>query len=124
MLADVTWETCTLRKWLNEDFLESGFSEEERDRILEQEIHAVDNEKYNVSGGNDTRDKVFLLSPQDLTDHKDILSRIRMNCWLMSPGNRPDTAALMSARNTLLDYGYPVDGTDFYVCPVIVAALS
>ena len=30
----VTWETCDLRKWLNHDFFESAFSENERSMIL------------------------------------------------------------------------------------------
>ena len=122
--TDVTWETCTLRKWLNSEFLDNGFTEEEKSRILEKEVRHIDNVTYGVSGGNDTRDKVTLLRPEDLTRYSQVVSRIRMNIWLMAPGNSQDTASYMSSRNTYLDYGYPVSGTDFYVCPVIVVTLN
>lgn len=61
----VTWETCSLRKWLNSDFLSTAFSSDEQSAIL---VTAVDNSskqgyrKYEKNGGNDTRDKIFLLS--------------------------------------------------------------
>ena len=63
--AGVTWETCTLRDWLNNDFLKTAFTEEEQSSIL---MTTVDNGKnqgykgYDTSGGNDTHDKLFLLS--------------------------------------------------------------
>ncbi len=61
----VTWETCTLRAWLNNDFYNRAFSVNEQIAIL---LTNVDNSKsqgygeWNSSGGNDTEDKVFLLS--------------------------------------------------------------
>lgn len=33
-LEKVTWENCTLRKWLNNGFLFTAFSPEEREKIL------------------------------------------------------------------------------------------
>ena len=63
--VEVTWETCTLRKWLNGDFLNNAFNAEEINSIL---ITSVDNSasqgysKWSISGGNNTEDKVFLLS--------------------------------------------------------------
>ena len=32
--TDITWETCTLRTWLNSDFLNKAFSSEEQSAIL------------------------------------------------------------------------------------------
>ena len=40
---DVTWETCTLRKWLNEDFLDAAFTEEEKKRICLTKVKNPDN---------------------------------------------------------------------------------
>ena len=60
-----TWESCTIRTWLNDEFLAKAFSEEERKRILTTQ---VDNSslqgynKYKTPGGNDTQDRIFLLS--------------------------------------------------------------
>lgn len=59
----VTWETCTLRKWLNNDFFSKAFSSQQQTAIL---TTTVDNSKsqgyYDTNGGNNTQDKVFLLS--------------------------------------------------------------
>lgn len=63
----VTWETCTLRKWLNTDFFNAAFNEEEKRAIKDTELVNHDNETYGVSGGNDTVDKVFLLSVNELS---------------------------------------------------------
>ena len=59
---EVTWETCSLRKWLNEDFLKEAFSEEENKMIATTKVTADENPEYNTNPGNDTDDKVFLLS--------------------------------------------------------------
>ena len=62
---DATWEACTLREWLNGEFLNRAFSSEEQKAIR---TTAVDNGKsqeysgWSATGGNDTQDKVFLLS--------------------------------------------------------------
>ena len=58
----VTWETCTLRKWLNNDFYNSAFNEEEKTKIKSSTVTADANPEYNTDPGNDTTDKVFLLS--------------------------------------------------------------
>ena len=63
--TSVTWETCTLRTWLNGMFYNKAFSSAEQAAIL---TTTVDNSKsqcysgWNTSGGNNTQDKVFLLS--------------------------------------------------------------
>jgi len=63
--ADVTWETCTLRRWLNDDFYSAAFSEQEQSRIAEVELVNDDNPFWGTPGGNATLDKIFLLSLQE-----------------------------------------------------------
>ncbi len=58
----ITWEQCSMRRWLNEDFITQCFSEEERERILSTPVPNPDNYFKRVSGGNDTEDRVFLLN--------------------------------------------------------------
>lgn len=58
----MTWENCSLRKWLNGEFYETAFSEEEKTEIVLTKLENKDNEEYGIEGGNDTEDKVFLLS--------------------------------------------------------------
>ena len=63
--TNITWENCTLRKWLNGEFLNKAFTAKEQTGIL---TTAVDNSAaqgysdWSTSGGNNTQDKVFLLS--------------------------------------------------------------
>ena len=61
----VTWETCPLRGYLNGGFLQS-FSSEEQGRILETRVINDDNLWYGSPGGNDTDDRVFLLSVEEI----------------------------------------------------------
>ncbi len=63
--VDITWEKCTLRTWLNRDFLNAAFSQAEQSAIL---LTNVDNSKsqgyskWSTNGGNNTQDRIFLLS--------------------------------------------------------------
>lgn len=61
-----TWEECSLRKWLNEDFLQAAFSAEEQARIplvtLPAEAASPD---YESTPGNPTEDRIFALSYQE-----------------------------------------------------------
>lgn len=61
----VTWETSTLRAWLNGAFYNSAFSEEEGKRILPVTPGNDDNGLFGTHGGRSTEDKVFLLSFED-----------------------------------------------------------
>lgn len=60
--TDVTWETCTLREWLNNDFLSSAFSADEIAMIPTVTVSADKNPEYSTDPGNATQDQVFLLS--------------------------------------------------------------
>lgn len=60
--TDITWEKSTLRKWLNESFLNAAFSAEEQIAIQSTNVPADRNPEYYTDPGNATTDKVFLLS--------------------------------------------------------------
>ena len=63
--SGTTWEKCTLRAWLNDEFLRMAFTSKEQMSIL---LTIIDNSNYQSYSGwdtdneNDTQDKVFLLS--------------------------------------------------------------
>ena len=61
-VKDVTWETSDIRKWLNNEFYRDAFSNAEKEKIQTTLIKTEDNPKFGTRGGNDTKDKVFLLS--------------------------------------------------------------
>lgn len=60
--TDVTWETCSLRKWMNGTFLNNAFSAEEQALIQCTTVSADINPDYSTNAGSATTDKVFLLS--------------------------------------------------------------
>lgn len=74
---DVTWETCTLRSWLNgygaeeniegvdykgSNFLDNAFSAAEQLSIRPTMVVNDDNPEYGTVGGSNTSDQVYLLS--------------------------------------------------------------
>lgn len=100
----VTWESCTLRQWLNGEFINETFTEEEKALICDTYLQNSDNPKYGTDGGNDTTDKVFFLSIDEAekyfdntaarrTDATDYAKGIRVSSgdgswwWLRSPGH-------------------------------------
>ena len=57
-----TWETSTLRTWLNSTFLNNAFSESEQKAINCTNISNENNPFCMTEGGNDTTDSIYLLS--------------------------------------------------------------
>ena len=60
--TEVTWETCTLRKWMNNDFISKAFSSGQQAKIAMVTNQNPDNPKHGTKGGNATQDKIFALS--------------------------------------------------------------
>ena len=105
-LSSITWETCDLRKWLNEDFLNLAFTKEEQKHLLLVKNKNLDNPFSNTNGGNKTYDKVFLLSKEELekylsgyqcqgTAYANNKNKFNdkefMYWWLRSIGDRPSS---------------------------------
>ena len=80
---DVTWETCTIRSWLNgygsssnvcgkdysnDNFINRAFTDSEQSAIRTVAVENKDNLLYGTEGGNNTIDKVFLLSCDEVTN--------------------------------------------------------
>lgn len=63
---DVTWETCTLRQWLNSTFLDAAFDEEEKSAIKTTTVVNEDSIFFGTEGGNTTLDQIFLLLPNEV----------------------------------------------------------
>lgn len=58
----ITWANSTLRKFCNNTFYEQSFTPAEKKRIVEVTNKNPANAKFNISGGSDSKDKVFVLS--------------------------------------------------------------
>lgn len=68
LYGPVTWETSTLRRWLNTDFIRQAFNGAESDCILNVTLKNEPNEEWKTNGGADTVDKVFLLTAEDVVN--------------------------------------------------------
>lgn len=68
-MASITWGSSDLRYWLNTDFLNTAFTLKEQQSILEITSEADKNEYYSTDAGNETNEKVFILSVKDVIDH-------------------------------------------------------
>lgn len=64
----VTWETSSLREYLNSEFL-NRFSIKERGMISKTKVKNSNNPWYKSSGGNDTYDKIFILSIEEVVEY-------------------------------------------------------
>ncbi|MBR5380053.1 MAG: hypothetical protein IK140_05915 [Clostridia bacterium] len=144
--SGVSWETCMLRRWLNEDFFDAAFSAEEQAKIKTVTLVNEGNPGYRSKGGNDTDDKVWLLSINEATgrsgEGKDyscfMLDSVRIcyptayaeiqgafalydgGCfwWLRNPGRAYWYAAFVDDAGCVYKAGSFVVG-DFGVRPVI-----
>ena len=134
----VTWETCTLRSWLNDTFLSAAFAPEEQASILQSTISNLNNSSYYTAGGNATTDRIFLLSIEEANQYfsTDLARRCAATAyaiaqgacstssyqteggeatcwrWLRSPGRGSYYAAIVDYYGSVSDYGYFV--YDYY----------
>ena len=141
--SSVTWETCTLRAWLNGDFRNAAFSAKEQDRLETVTVTADRNPKYRTDPGSDTQDTVFLLSigeAQSLFSDADagmcratayaaargayVGSNGNSWWWLRSPGYFRNYAAYIYSDGSVGSSGLNVDSGRSVVRPVVVLRLS
>ncbi len=67
--AEVTWHDCTLRTWLNDDFYNSAFTDDEKAVINLSSISGDANSKYDTAYGKNSNDYVFLLSLTEISKY-------------------------------------------------------
>lgn len=122
--VNTTWEQCTLRKWLNSDFLAEAFTSDEQAMIQTTKVAAGENPAYGTYPGIDTEDKVFLLSideanqyfdsvddricyPTDYAVSKECWINDSGSCqwWLRSPGAGSAGAAGVGYEGDVFKYG-------------------
>lgn len=73
----VTWESSDIREYLNSEFLNDNFSKDEIKRIKTVKVVNTDNPwdfsaqggNYKTLGGEDTKDKIFLLSLDEVVQY-------------------------------------------------------
>ena len=141
---DVTWETCTLRGWLNGTFISDAFTTEEQEKIVVTKVKADKNPSFGTDPGKNTEDKIFLLSIPEADRYFDddairvcapteyALSRGAYTdknglaeggaaCWwlLRTPGDHPFLATYVNTDGSINDYGYFVTNAECAVRPAM-----
>ena len=117
--GNCTWETSSIRTWLNSTFLNENFFHSEIDAISKTDVITEVNPVYNTSGGNATQDQVFLLSSQEVTQYHDQLHDTKTCWWLRTPGAAKNSMSFVYKDRTIMDYGYDCSAVKFTIKPAI-----
>lgn len=137
-IANITWENCDLRKWLNGEFFKKAFKGDEAKCVVESHVEAHDNPDYKINPGNDTEDKIFLLSVKEVLQYfKTSEERICMSLsfvkdegayvddngacywWLRSAGFGANLAASVSIGGAVISYGDYVSSVNDAIRPAL-----
>lgn len=114
----LVWANSTIREYLNGPFLETHFTPQERQQIVEATIRNDDNPDSGVVGGGPTKDRVFLLSQFEA----DLLAygyEFEGNdwFWLRSPGDDMWSPAFLCFDEETLCEAYDIDCETAYDAP-------
>ena len=135
----VTWETSSLREWLNGEFYNSTFDYFEKEQILRITNENPDNDRYGTKGGERTRDRLFLLSVEEAdlyfkSDEERICQAVpyaqargayasRSNgatfWWLRTPGDDETTAVSVDTAGSIYPGGDMIDSEGVAVRPAL-----
>ncbi len=134
--VDTDWEHCSIRKWLNSDFIEETFTPSEEKGIVLTHITNEDNSKWSTEGGNDTDDYIFFLSNSEAekylgskkvgtlptkyavyngVDTSYCVSDGKIiegygHWWLRTPGVSSNSASYFHKAGSVIDFGFTVNG--------------
>lgn len=116
----VTWENCTLRNYLNGEFLQDGkFTPGELAMILETDVVNIANEEFGTDGGKNTKDKVFLMNEPEFNKYKKKLKAKAKTMRLRTPGKDAASTTYVSALGDIITYGFPVDENGACIRPTM-----
>jgi hypothetical protein len=154
----ITWEKSTIRSWLNgygasyntvgtdftsENFINTAFTAAEKAKIVSSNVLADPNPNYNTAPGNETTDKIFLLSIKEAKNTNYFANNASrqadatryavkqgvyvigdVHCyatwWLRSPCGNEFLAAFVHRHGYVLNSGDNVDNDDLGVRPALL----
>ncbi len=135
---DIPWEKCSLRQWLNRSFYYAAFAPDEKEKILTTHVDDPYNTDYDIEGGEEVDDKIFLLSiPEakelfpdddsratcstDFAKEHGAYTADNDNCWWMlrTRGCHRDFCAYVSSRGVVNSYGMISNYRDFVIRPAM-----
>ena len=125
--TEVTWETCSLRKWLNEDLYYGSFTDAERQMIVKTTVDNKDLPDEGCNYGSDTEDYLYVLSYREMLNtaadcdeyikpaYTDIAmehhNNVRVSYWRRDPGMMSNGTVSLTSMATIA-----FDGKVEYYC--------
>ncbi len=115
---DITWETSTIRSWLNgygntsnkqgndyssKSFIATAFSGSERSAIVNTSVVNNDNIDYGTEGGDNTTDKIFLLSESETYGNSAVLNGFVSSRESYDEARRSKSSTYAKAMGTCFD---------------------
>lgn len=146
-LEGVTWETCTLRSWLNNGFYNKAFTSDEKGYIVQSRVAPGTNPYSHIDAGSETWDYVFIPGIEEVSGYADSIricaptayaaakgvytnrdNRIngRAACYwrLRSPGDLPHSVTGVDSDGSVDVYGTDANDADSGVRPCVRVRLS
>ncbi len=118
--ANTSWESSSMRRYLNSVYFGESFSEKEKELIIESTIKADINNVYKGVKVNDTKDKVFLLSVDELNRYTDYINKTtKSGWWTRTPGANEGTLVFVDINKKILYYGYEMTEESIKMKPII-----
>ena len=125
-LEDATWSDCSLRQWLNREFLNEAFTPLERRKIVPSKIKNLRNRKFYTQGGPDTMDRVHVPSVEEIERYMpDPASRAGNGWWwLRCPGSNLFSTVAVYDDGTIYENGIHIDYEESGVRPALWVLLK
>jgi len=123
------WDESSIRRWLNDEFMNTAFTDDEKEKIIETELVTGESPAFSTDGkpdGDDyftgdsiTKDKVFLLSTEDVLNKEyglypdyltfdDVYDLAYSMSWMWNYTKRLEEA--VELRCSFTDYALYTDG--------------
>ncbi|MBR3257866.1 MAG: hypothetical protein IKF96_02625, partial [Eggerthellaceae bacterium] len=124
--GNTTWAECTLRTWLNGEFIDAAFTADEQRFLMETMLMTPGSTKFQTRGGSPTNDRVFCLSIEELQKYFRCMPERKTTAtahaleegvsefgggahwWSRSPGRYQDNIAYVTPAGNIDLYGINV----------------
>ena len=125
-LEDATWSDCSLRQWLNKDFLERAFTPSERLKIVPNKLKNLRNRKFYTQGGPDTMDRVHVPGVEEIERYlPEQAQRAGKGWWwLRCPGSNLFSTVAVYEDGSIYENGIHIDYEGGGVRPAVWVLLK
>lgn len=119
-LSDTSWSSCTLRKWLNQDFLQRAFSPQERGMIISGIVHNRRSPRFFTNAGPNTMDKIYIPDMEEIERYFPLEKERASDgwWWLRTPGCNLLSAVGVYKDGSIYDIGIHINYAECGVRPM------